>query len=811
SLGHPGRWIWLLLLVPVALGLARLRFDVEIFDLLPANLDAVEGLKLYQEYFANARQLIITVRAPDSDTAERAAQSIAERLVRQTNLVAGATWEPPWVEHPEQVAELVAYLWFNQPPNVFDDLTNRLAPGKLASVLAATREQLATSLSPEDIARLSYDPFGLTRLPGNAAGAAPSMAQGQGMFSSPDGKFRIVFVEARGNLRSYRDCERWLSGIKPAVQSAVASSSEVPGQIAIGYTGRPALVAETAAGMQHDITTSVGGTAAIIAVLFWLAHRRSKPMLWLLALLALILGSTLALGGLIFGKINVVSMGFAAILLGLAVDYAVVHYQEALAHPNLSIPQIRHAIAPSIFWAAVTTITAFLVLNFGGLPGLGQLGTLVGLGVALAASIMIFEFLPPLFPNRTEQAVEPGPDPVAEPAVPARASRTRVRIVFGVTALAVGLTVAILVVLGRPPIDSTANALRPRRSPAYDSLEEIQANLNQQREPLWLIVGGRDLSQTAQRLAQVQSVLSQAVTNHLISRFTMPTPLWPRPEFQLQNRAVATQLANERERFRQAAEANGFALNSLGLTDRILSTWKRAGETTGVFWPSNQLSQWILQKIAAVAGTNHLALGLITPESGGEAQRGLSLLERELPRDQVWLSGWELLGHAIFSRVKSNMWKVVAPMIFLVLLSLWFAFRRAPEILLSLGALLLSGLCLLTVMRLAHWSWNLLSLMAIPLVLGTGVDYSIFMQLALRRYRGDLRMAYHSVGRALLLCGGTAIAAFGSLAWSSNAGMASLGQVCAVGIASNVLIAIFLAPVWWHAAIPRREFRAGHR
>src|SRR4029077_13204570 len=117
-------------------------------------------------------------------------------------------------------------------------------------------------------------------------------------------------------------------------------------------------------------------------------------------LLALILASTLGLGGLIFGRINVVSMGFAAILLGLAVDYAVVHYQEALAHPDLSIPQIRRAIAPSIFWAAVTTISAFLVLNFGGLPGLGQLGTLVGLGVALSACIMIFEFLSPLFPER---------------------------------------------------------------------------------------------------------------------------------------------------------------------------------------------------------------------------------------------------------------------------------------------------------------------------------------------------------------------------------------------------------------------------
>ncbi|HWI56544.1 MAG TPA: MMPL family transporter, partial [Bacillota bacterium] len=197
--------------------------------------------------------------------------------------------------------------------------------------------------------------------------------------------------------------------------------------------------------------------------------------------------------------------------------------------------------------------------------------------------------------------------------------------------------------------------------------------------------------------------------------------------------------------------------------------------------------------------TNDFALGLLNAATNGtpSAHSRLATLEAALPRQGVWLSGWELLGSAIFSRVKANLWKVVVPMVGLVLLSLWLAFRRAPEILLSLAVLFLSGLCLLTVMRLVHWSWNLLNLMAVPLVLGTGVDYSIFMQLALRRFHGDLGMAYRSVGRALLLCGGTAIAGFGSLAWSSNAGMASLGQVCAVGIASNMLIAIFLLPIWW--------------
>jgi lauroyl/myristoyl acyltransferase len=197
-------------------------------------------------------------------------------------------------------------------------------------------------------------------------------------------------------------------------------------------------------------------------------------------------------------------------------------------------------------------------------------------------------------------------------------------------------------------------------------------------------------------------------------------------------------------------------------------------------------------------------------DKANPSESSLEKLEAELPHDNVLLSGWELLGKAIFFSVKRNMWKLIAPMAGLILLSLWLAFRRPREVLLSLAVLAMSGLCLLTAMRLAGWSWNLLNLMAVPLILGTGVDYSIFMQLALRRYGGNLAMAYRSVGRALLLCGATAIAGFGSLAWSSNAGMASLGAVCAVGIAGNMLISVLLLPVWWTKAgkIPNSNIQA---
>ena len=90
-----------------------------------------------------------------------------------------------------------------------------------------------------------------------------------------------------------------------------------------------------------------------------------------------------------------------------------------------------------------------------------------------------------------------------------------------------------------------------------------------------------------------------------------------------------------------------------------------------------------------------------------------------------------------------------------------------------------------------------MNLLALPLVLGSGVDYTIHMLSSLRRTNGDLHDAVHTTGRALLLAGGTTVVGFASLAWSSNAGLASLGMVCATGIGGVLLISVYLLPFWW--------------
>lgn len=796
-------WLWLVLILPVVAGFTRLKFDVDVLDLLPGDLPVVRGLKLYQKNFANSRELIVTLRAGTAESAESSARLLAGALRGQSNLVESVDWQPAWMERPAESAELIGYLWLNQPPELFAGMSRRLAPTEVSNTLAEAREQLATSMSPMDLARRGYDPYNLMQLPETVTGAAAGFGNGDNLFSSADGTFRIFFVRSKSELRNYRDCESWLKQVK-----AVVAAAHLEAGVQIGYTGGPAFTSEIARGMEYDMTASVGLTAVIIAVLFWLAHHRIVPMLWLLILLTLILACTLGLGGLFFGRINVVSLGFAAILLGLAVDYGVVHYQEALAHPDATIPEIRAAIRPSIFWAAITTTSAFIVLNFGGLPGLGQLGWLVAIGIGLSALVMLFAFLPPLFRDRiprraarlaSGQSLHPAPLP-APPIAPWRLKfagpLTIVLLVVGLLGLA----------RGWPRMDHTADALRPRNSPAYAALDQVKANLVQNREPLWLLTLSRDEAGMAEKLKKAREILDLGMRDGSLQTVTLPSTLWPQGEFQKANRGAVEGILSRRAELRAAALGGGFTTNALVMTDAILDTWQSSMGAQGVFWPTNRTSRWILEKMVARLPGEFLSAGFIFPTTNTSARAILnSPWAAQLDHEGFVLSGWELLGAGILQRVQQNMWFVLAPMVSLVGLSLWFAFRRPREILLSLGVLGLSAVCLLAAMRGLGWSWNLLNLMAVPLMLGTGVDYSIFMQLALRRHHGDLAGAHFAVGRALLLCGGTAMAGFGSLSLSSNAGMASLGQVCAVGVGLNMLISVYLLPAWWTALARRRS------
>jgi predicted RND superfamily exporter protein len=440
------------------------------------------------------------------------------------------------------------------------------------------------------------------------------------------------------------------------------------------------------------------------------------------------------------------------------------------------------------------------------LPGLGQLGSLVAIGIVLAAVVMLYGYLPPLLRMRRTRDLASNPKAEKEKFLLFTARRPLPpRVIWLITALSLAGSIGLLARYGLR-FDHSPNVLKPKNSEANAALEQIKIRFARTEEPLWVLVPGRNESEVARRLVQVNAVLSQAVSNQLIAGFTLPTALWPQPDNQRANRAAIGILLQERESLRTAALTAGFTTHSLLATESILDRWQSAVSVTNVFWPTNHASRWILGKVAAHRDGGFLALGLLHPTASASATRQLVAdWPADLEREGVILSGWELLGSTAFEMVVREMPRVLIPIFLLVMVSLWFAFRSLREVALSLATLAFSGIVLGAAMDLLKWDWNILNLMALPLLLGMGVDFSIHIQLALRRYQGDLLAVRRSVGRALLLAGATTVVGFGSLSFSTNAGMASLGKVCALGITLALLAAVYLLPVWWKAWIERKN------
>ena len=763
---NPRLWL-LILLVPLIFGLSRLRFDTDVLNLLPDDLPTVQGLKLHQKYFSKNSEVIIAVLGKNSADSEVAARAIAENLQQSSNLVAEAVWQPPWMDRPQETAEFIAWLWLSQPPAEVAELTTRLDPTNATATLNDTRERLATSLSPMDLARLSHDPFGLTDL-----GGGPS-AQNSDWFASPDGTFRLIFVQPRAEPHGYTAWAKWLDDCR-----AIVRSTTLPANIEIGFTGTPVFTAETALGMQSDMRQSVTSTIILVAALFWWAHRRFWPLLWMLAMLISALLVTMSVGGMIFGAINVISLGFAAILLGLGVDYALVLYQELLGSPAASANQIRDEAAAGIWWSAGTTALAFALLNFAGLPGLGQLGTLVAIGVMVAATAMIYGFLPlmtrrpPPISTTEEVALTPRRDSFAWP-----------------TTIAALLIVAVILGRSFPQIDRTSQTLGSVNSQAAKAANDIDRHMNRGAETLWLVVQGRDETEIRTRLQSLKTELQNHNTE-------LPLEVWPAPDRQKENLSRLRNLHSHTTALENAATSAGFTLEALTLTRSVLNAWQTFPTNTSAIWPRGDSATWLIHRIAAKSENAQLAHGLIRLPANAPLP--------EIKTPGVLVAGWSRLAELLLQRVERRLTFLTIALLAVLVVCLRLALQNWAEVILSFASLAFGFMLTLLVMAIFGWKWNLMSLTAIPLLLGASVDYTIHVQRALHRYQDDPRAMRRTIGRALFLVTSAAVAGFGSLGLASNAGLASFEILCAIGMICIFLTSLYLLPAW-HYTFARSE------
>jgi predicted exporter len=784
---RPG-WIALALVaaVFVAAGLSRISFNVEILKLLPTHLPQVEGLSLFLKHFAQPTELIITLEAADSDTAEAAADTLAAQLGKETSLVKRAVARPPWEKRPADLSELLAFLLINQPPEKVKEVVARLSPEKTAATLQDTLEKLTNSVSPQEVALLSYDPFDLA---GTLATSGLMSGAQQSEFSSADGTFRVIYVEAAQPFPNYKSNIAWLKEIR-----RVAAAAGLPAGVKLGYTGEPAFVADISGSMEWDMKSSGLVTLLVIALIFWLCYRRLRPLRDLQAMLVLIFLVTLSAAGLFLSQLTVIGVGCAAIMIGLSVDYGYFVYQRSLGHQG-TVRELQKQCVQNIAWTAGSTAAVFFALNLSSLPGLSQLGSLVGIGVLVGAVVMLTLFAPLTLRFHRPESLRP-------PSFIERcfASPRFLRNGAWATAALVAVLLGALVIKGPPADDFSPRTLRPRVSEAYSALNQLQARLIDDRDLLSLVVAGKSEDKVLARLRATEARLAAAKERGEIRSYRTALPLWPVAQNQDANLPALRTLAAELPRLKQAVLDAGFKEEAFALTEGIVKQWAAWADIPGPIWPTNETSQWIFRRVASRDGGKLLAVGMVQPVAGHE-----DTVAATIQGDGVWLVSWNELGHELRRVIPVEFHRVIIALAAAFLLIVSLAFRNVKAVVIFVGTTALVLLCLIGAMSLLGMTWSFFNLAALLLLLGTGTDYSILLLLALLRNGGSAPAAQRELGLVICLCVSSASAGFGTISWANHAGLAQLGATCALGLVIDGLISLFLLPRVWESLQPRRQ------
>lgn len=785
----------LLVLVAGWFGVSRLDFDVDPLSLLPQELPGLQGTRLLREQKRDL--LLIAVQADDPALVEVTADALAEHLAAKPELCASVRSKSLLQSDPAIIAEVVAYLWLNAPPQEVARLIASLDPASLPAQLARAKDTAGTSLDLQNATLSGYDPLAL------AKGALHFLSNGGDMsnmmsdeFSSTDGTLRLLFVTPPGKaLADYRAANTWLTQIKSEVREKwLPQQSELAG-VKIGFTGDPAFQAEIATGMEGDMRQSIGAVTFIVGFLFWLLHRSVKPLFWLM--LAILCANLLTLGtaGAIYGSLNVMSMGFAAILTGLIEDFGVVGLHIAREHPGEGFAGIRRRALPGVAWSAVSIAGVFAMLGLSQLPGVAQLGILSALGVLIGAAVMLFGFLPlGMKAGRLEE--HHGTTRVA----------MKMQGIMGMLVLAALLVAtAVIVWKGLPRMDFGSAVLRPDKSEAFDVFEEIEKRMmDANAEPgrnIPIVFAAKDAATMRQSMLATQ----KALRSNEVETQVLPLALVPDANAQRSNLKALQTLAQREDGLRQAVDAAGFTDVAFTLTQNVLKQWREwsAANTPLPLWPKPV----VLENLGGIVSQHPkhglMAIGTVRLAQGRTLENAAVLHAVEQIPD-AHPAGWAFLRTSLEPLLKREILRVCVPTAIIALILFFLVFHGWRERALAFLVLAASGWILLGGMTLFDLQWNLMSVGAVPLCLGLGLDFTIHMMHALRG-PGATREKAASLGRSLAYCGLSTGLAFGALAAGSNRGLITLGMTAMTGVLTVLITAAFALPwLWFH---PRRQGR----
>lgn len=650
----------------------------------------------------------------------------------------------------------------------------------------------------------------------------------------------LLFINPRMDFSRLLPAGEAMRAVREAAEEVMAAT-DTPGRIR--FTGDVALAYEEMRAAKEGSLRAAPLAFGLVAVLLFIGLRSPRLIAASLLTLACGLALTAGLAALLVGSLNMISLAFAVLYIGLGVDHAVhfsLYYRGRIRSgaPNrAALEDTIRKIGPALALCSATTALGFFVFLFTDFQGVSELGIIAGSGmlVSLLVSLTLLPIFLRFFPVRARPRAGRGRSTHSRLGRLSRLPEDHAR---AIRAASLALGAAALLALPRVAFDPDPLNLRDRGSESVETLFDL---IDRDRVSPWtvelLVDDPGQAREAAARLEEIEGVgrvvslhslvpsdqdekLERIALLDLILGNLFVAPLDRDPEVTAAERAEALFEFREalarsaaartpaRERFAESLDRFLSELASrppaerdrllLRLEKGLLETFPAAMENlrlslTADFVGPDDLPAGIARRWVNEAGVHRIQ---VLPDPEIRSRADLRAFARNIRAEFPEATGDLIVnlesGAVVTDAFREAFFYALAAILLLLAVHTR-SWRETGLVLLPLAlATAFTG----AAMAASGIPLNFANIIALPLLLGYGIDNGIHVIHRRRQMAPGEPFLATSTARAALLATLTTTASFGTLAFSPHAGTASMGIVLTLGLAFILLTTLLVLPAF---------------
>jgi hopanoid biosynthesis associated RND transporter like protein HpnN len=678
----------------------------------------------------------------------------------------------------------------------------------------------------------------------NALFEGGAEAERQMYITYGDGRIFLLTAQARNEKLNEQAVKR--------IRELISETQlEVPG-LNVGLTGEPVLEVDEMVQSQRDSTIATIVSLVIVALIFIYGYHETGRPLKATACLLVGLAYTMAFTTLTVGHLNILTITFVPILIGLAIDFGVhliTRYEEELRRGRSQQVALEKSMVNTgmgIFTGAFTTAGAFFAMAAADFKGIREMGIICGGGM-LVCLVPMMTLLPAWLLRGRQNVldVQLGDKLERETAFEvdrrARIENFWLRRPMAVSIVVAVLSIASLLAARRVFFDYNLLHMQSVGLPAVIYQDKLIDS--SQRPVLFAAVVAKDLTQATNLISQITNLPTVAAVESMAPYLTEPqeqklellTDI-KRVAAEIQFQAVDMEPADVRELTQTLWSLHGYtglaanevkkdepelhkqlvSLRSVisSLLQRMLVGDKKAiAEKLGDFQQSlfidvretfesirdqdnsgplraEDLPDPLRNRFVGISGKQLLQ---VYPKENVWERHAQEAFIRDLRKIDEMVTGTPVQLYEYTTLLKQSFEQAALYSLGAIAILVYIHFRKLSCVVLALFPVGIGFLWLLGVMGAFNIPFNPANVMTLPLMVGIGVTNGIHI---LNRFAEEQHPSIlaRSTGKAVLVSGLTTIAGFGSLVIAEHQGIRSLGIIMATGVTTCMIVGLTFLP-----------------